>query len=247
MIPAQNLAVVARRFEPADSLDFFPTPPWATRALFETVPGLMAVSLQSWWDPCCGQGHMIEVVKEQATGKCIASDIFDYGYGAVGDFLNPQDMSTVQPDWIIMNHPFNQTCEFITRALTVSNIGIAFLCRTQALEGVKRYRQIWAKYEPIICPFVERVPMYKGRWVVNGSTATAYMWVILSPYISAKDAAPCWIKPGAKARLSKPDDPVRFNGVYRRREIVGHDDDGEPIREDVFYSPAEWQAMGRAA
>ena len=33
---AQNTstAVMARRAEAPDSLDFFPTPPWATRALF---------------------------------------------------------------------------------------------------------------------------------------------------------------------------------------------------------------------
>src|SRR5690606_27106177 len=30
-------AIAARRLEPADSLDYFPTPPWATRALIEVV------------------------------------------------------------------------------------------------------------------------------------------------------------------------------------------------------------------
>ena len=29
-------AVMAKRFEENDSLDDFPTPPWATRALFES-------------------------------------------------------------------------------------------------------------------------------------------------------------------------------------------------------------------
>lgn len=32
-----STAVMARRVEPADSLDFFPTPPWATRAFCEHV------------------------------------------------------------------------------------------------------------------------------------------------------------------------------------------------------------------
>jgi hypothetical protein len=30
-------AVMAQRREPPDSLDYFPTPPWATRALFRHV------------------------------------------------------------------------------------------------------------------------------------------------------------------------------------------------------------------
>jgi len=30
-------AVMAQRVEPHDSLDFFPTPPWATRALCEWI------------------------------------------------------------------------------------------------------------------------------------------------------------------------------------------------------------------
>jgi hypothetical protein len=37
MIPAGAGAVMAQRREPPDALDYFPTPPWATRALFEHV------------------------------------------------------------------------------------------------------------------------------------------------------------------------------------------------------------------
>lgn len=36
-IPRGSSAVMARRIEPPDSLDWFPTPPWATRALLELV------------------------------------------------------------------------------------------------------------------------------------------------------------------------------------------------------------------
>lgn len=36
-------AVMAQRYEAADSPDDFPTPPWATRALIEHVIGVEAV------------------------------------------------------------------------------------------------------------------------------------------------------------------------------------------------------------
>ena len=37
IVPSGSTAVMARRVEAPDSLDFFPTPPWATRALVEHV------------------------------------------------------------------------------------------------------------------------------------------------------------------------------------------------------------------
>jgi hypothetical protein len=75
-------AVMARRREPPDALDYFPTPPWATRALFRRVlPALGGETIASVWEPACGEGHMAEVVTEFARGQVIASDIFNYGLG----------------------------------------------------------------------------------------------------------------------------------------------------------------------
>ena len=39
MKPTEHRAVMASRREPPDSLDFFPTPPWATRALLDAAFG----------------------------------------------------------------------------------------------------------------------------------------------------------------------------------------------------------------
>jgi hypothetical protein len=58
---------MARRLEPPDALDFFCTPPWATRALCEHVlfasggPYPMPLSA---WEPAAGEGHMAEVLME---------------------------------------------------------------------------------------------------------------------------------------------------------------------------------------
>lgn len=55
----QSAAVLQQRHEPHDSLDFFPTPPWATRALMTHVlPSTGRFEpAQLAWDPCCGEGE----------------------------------------------------------------------------------------------------------------------------------------------------------------------------------------------
>jgi hypothetical protein len=82
---------MARRREPPDALDFFCTPPWATRALFRHVlPAIGVEAAVSVWEPACGEGHMAALIEEFARGPVVASDIFGgYGYGlAPIDFLN---------------------------------------------------------------------------------------------------------------------------------------------------------------
>src|SRR4051794_6707900 len=98
-------AVQAQRREPPDSLDFFPTPPWATRALLQRVLQCSRVLYrhESAWEPACGEGHMAEVLKEYF-GSVTASDVFDYGQGKgqVYDFLDPE-LVEYRHDWIITN------------------------------------------------------------------------------------------------------------------------------------------------
>ncbi len=52
-------AVMAQRAELRNSLDDFPTPPWATRALIEhVIASKEALSQMSCLEPACGRGHM---------------------------------------------------------------------------------------------------------------------------------------------------------------------------------------------
>ena len=57
------------------------------------------------------------------------------------------------------------------------------LVRTQWIEGAGRLTLSLFRDQPptIYAPFVERVPMIKGRWDPNASTATAYAWFCLVP------------------------------------------------------------------
>ena len=172
-------AIMGSRQEPDDSLDYFPTPPWATRALIEKVlwPYLGGEPLRSFWEPACGEGHMSEVLREYC--PCVlASDIHDYGleFQAVHDFLG-DDIKLCRPhvDWIVSNPPFGDKTEaFVLRAIEWAQVGVAMFVRLQWLESVGRYEAIFRDHPPtIIAFFAERVNLCKGRCEPEGSTATA--------------------------------------------------------------------------
>jgi hypothetical protein len=203
-------AVMARRRAAPDALDYFPTPPWATRAFFRHVlPALNIEVVGSIWEPACGGGHMAAVIAESSS-PVIASDIFDYGYGtAPHDFLYDDPLTT--PDWIITNPPFSIACEFTLRALELASTGVAMLVRTQWIEGVGRYEKLFRDRPPTLyAPFVERVPIVKGRWDPDASTATSYAWFV---WCRSKTASPpriFWIPPGCRAALTHVHDRQRF-------------------------------------
>ena len=176
MRPNGQLSIMAQRHEPAESLDFFPTPPWATRALCEQIEPLFGPPLQKLqvWEPACGQGHMARPLAEYF-GTVIASDIHDYGHGKQSDFFKAKFYA----DWIITNPPFNVAKEFALRAESRATNGVALLVRTSFLESVGRYQELFTRQKPnFIFQFSERVPMHKGRLVRTGSTATAYCWLV---------------------------------------------------------------------
>jgi hypothetical protein len=215
-------AVMARRSEPPDALDFFPTPPWATRALFHHVlPALEIETMGLVWEPACGEGHMASVIAEFAE-VVAASDVFNYGYGtAPHDFLYDDPLAT--PSWIISNPPFSIACEFTLRALELAADGVAMLVRTQWIEGVGRYEKLFRNRPPTVyAPFVERVPMIKGRWDPDASTATSYAWFVWRKPCSGSSRIR-WIPPGCRAALTHADDRRRFAS--------------SPLSESPLFSP----------
>lgn len=167
-------AVMAQRNEARDSLDDFPTPPWATRALLEHIieretrgRGLSVL------EPACGRGHMAQALGEYFDAV-YASDIHNYGYGQQADFLGGV-YSTDQFDWVITNPPFKLAEDFIHRALPLARRGVAVLVRTVFIESVGRFNRIFEQRPPSkFAQFTERVPMVKGRVDKKASTATGY-------------------------------------------------------------------------
>lgn len=215
-MPGGGLAITHNRVEPSDSLDFFPTPPWATRALVEHVLKHLRrdvhCKLQTVWEPACGEGHMAEPLAEYFR-EVVASDIKDYGYGDqyVVDFLSVEHLNRqYDADWIVTNPPFGENLDkFILKALSLAGTGVAMLVRMQCLESVGRYERIYKDNPPtVIAFFVERVPMHKGRWEPEGDTMTAYVWLVWIKGAAPK--APFWIPPGCREALTRPDDAERF-------------------------------------
>jgi methylase of polypeptide subunit release factors len=218
---AGSRAIMASRVEADDSLDYFPTPPWATRALIELVFDALSIEISEATasEPACGEGHIAEVLGEYFA-QVHASDIFAYGYGDVADFLSP-DVQPAAADWIITNPPFAEKSEaFTLRALDLARVGVAMFVRLQWLETEGRYERIFSKSPPtLIAFFAERVNLCKGRWDPDGDTATAYIWLVWIK--GKKPRAPFWIPPGCRETFAKPDDAERFTKhPVMKREAV---------------------------
>lgn len=207
-----NLAVVARRSEPRNSFDYFPTPPWATRAFCSEI--LVKRGFIHWshsiWEPACGEGHMAAVLQEFVEPVVLATDVFDYGFGYVTDFLEPG--LVLKADWIITNPPFNAAAEFRRFAEFRSFLGVAFIVRLSWLESQERFA-LFEKMPPaLVAVCSERVPMHRGRWEPAGRSATAYAWVVWHKRHSGPTEL-TFVPPGSRARYTKPDDAMRFGAV----------------------------------
>lgn len=198
MLDLQNKshAVMAQRHESKSSFDDFPTPPWATRALIEHAIGPKSVEKMSCLEPACGRGYMSEPLSEYFD-KVISTDVEDYGYGEVKDFLDPD--FKISTDWIITNPPFKLAEEFALKALAQASRGVALLTRTVFIESIGRYNRLFSKTPPSsVAQYVERVPMVKGRLDRKASTATGYAWMIWDKSLMSNSSQMVWIPPCRK-------------------------------------------------
>ena len=208
----RSTAVMQRRIEPHDSLDDFPTPPWATRALCEFLLAeghdLPALTCR---EPAANRGHMVAPLAEYF-GTVDASDVHDYGVGiVVSDFLYPGAVPIV--DFTVTNPPFRLAEQFIKRALATSRVGVAMIVRAAFLEGVGRFDRLFSRHQPAhVLQFTERVVMHKGKLSAKGSTATAYCWIIWGETDVGSMAHPSarisWIAPCRKRLERAYDYPV---------------------------------------
>lgn len=202
-----STAVMSRRVEPDDSLDFFPTPPWATRALCEYIGShIHNLRESTCWEPACGTGDMARPLAEYFTWVH-ASDVAQLGFGEVDDFLFPGPSRVFH--WIITNPPFRLAEQFVKRAIPQAQYGVAMFVRTVFLESVGRFDGLFSVHRPkVILQFAERVPIHKGKLTATGSTATSYCWVIwLAPYRYTQTEFD-WIPP-CRRKLERPGDYER--------------------------------------
>lgn len=204
MTQNRSSAVMQQRSEPHHSLDDFPTPPWATRALCEFIKAKQPwMNSMTCREPAANRGHMVKPLAEYF-GHVDGSDIHDYGAGfPVHDYLfgpPPRPM-----DWTITNPPFRLAEQFIDRAIETSLCGVAIIVRSAFLEGVGRYRGLFSIAPPShVLQFSERVVMHKGKLSAKGSTATAYCWLVWTKPNKHKTILE-WIPPWRKS-LERPGD-----------------------------------------
>lgn len=192
-------AVMQQRAEARDSLDDFPTPPWATRALCELVlirygwhdEDLAASTVR---EPACNRGYMARPLAEYFA-EVWASDVHDYEAGyPVEDYLFPQTLAV--SDFTITNPPFRLAADFIRRALPLTRQGVAMLVRSAFTESVHRYETLFKHTPPaVVAQFVERVPMVKGRYDPDASTATSYCWLLWDQGGTRSGTDYVWIPP----------------------------------------------------
>jgi hypothetical protein len=194
---------MAQRFEPLNSLDNFPTPPWASRALLEKVLGHIEFKSLSCLEPACGAGPMSKVLKEYFS-RVYSSDLHNYGFGEEVDFLSGKFKSE-SFDWVVTNPPFKLAESFITEARRVAKCGVGMFVRTTFLESIGRYHRIFEHSPPTyVAQFSERVPLVKGRLDKKATTATGYAWYIWEGSIN-QETKLRWIEPCRK-NLEKPGD-----------------------------------------
>lgn len=203
-------AVMQQRSEPHDSLDDFPTPPWATRALCEWLVHKQSQPLDMLLcrEPAANRGHMVAPLREYFK-DVQASDVHDYGVGfRTNDYLFGIDPPTA--DWTITNPPFRLAEQFIERALATSLYGVAMIVRSAFLEGVGRHDRLFSRAAPShVLQFSERVVMHKGRLSADGSTATAYCWLV---WVGGHGTSFGWIPPCRK-KLERHEDYAAYREV----------------------------------
>lgn len=92
----RSTAVMQRRIEPHNSLDDFPTPPWATRAVCEWLLAQQLLDpAQTCREPAANRGYMVRPLAELFIPPIDASDVHDYGAGfPVRDYLWGQTRSS---------------------------------------------------------------------------------------------------------------------------------------------------------
>jgi hypothetical protein len=212
----RSSAVMQQRTEAHDSLDDFPTPPWATRALCEFLmaEGYDPITL-SCREPAANRGHMVAPLSEYFE-IVVASDVHDYGAGfPVRDYLFPAPLEMV--DFTITNPPFRLAEQFIERAAATSSMGFAVIVRAAFLEGQGRHERLFSKNPPsFVLQFTERVVMHKGRLAPEGSTATAYAWLV---WIDGETPTQLrWIAPCRK-KLERAEDYAAPK--HQHREMMG--------------------------
>jgi hypothetical protein len=166
----QRKAGIGIDHENREKDDFYPTPPYATKALLavETFDGPI-------WEPACGDGAISKVL-EEAGYQVVSSDLVDRGYGENRrDFL--MEYRPEAPN-IITNPPFKMATDFARKALSLTTGKVAILGRLAFLEGAER-KELYDEYPPArVWVFSKRLTMFRRGEATDGTGMVAFAWFV---------------------------------------------------------------------
>lgn len=166
-------------------LDFYPTPPEVTHALmkFLQAEGLLD-GVNTVWEPACGDGAMSKVIEQYVT-EVISTDLRETGYGMGGrDYM----LHTESADAIITNPPFNQSAEFITKAIGEARI-VAMVLKSQYWHASKR-TVLFQQFPPAYVLAMNWRPDFKAAEnEANGKKGAPTMEVLWTVWIQGQQDA----------------------------------------------------------
>lgn len=185
-------------------LDYYATPPCEVEnILLELDYNFMNKTIL---EPCIGGGHMAKGIEDylhedMIPKKLIGTDFKDRGFKSDKweliydlDFLS-DEYPVEKADIVIMNPPYATLEPFIIRALEIAQDKLIVLCRTQALEGVSRFENIFLKNPPTkIYQYVDRIQCWKDGVKSTESSAQAYAWLIWDKKEPKDDTKLFWIR-----------------------------------------------------
>lgn len=164
---ARNYAKTDRHKE-----DFYATEPKATKLLCDVEQFNNKIL-----EPCCGQGHMSEVLK--SNGYSVTSyDLVDRGYGDIKDFFS----LTHWDGDIITNPPYKNVLNYVKHAIDIVDNGskVAMLLKVLFLEGKERGKYMLENPPKYIYVFSGRIKCaINGDFdTINNGGALAFAWFV---------------------------------------------------------------------
>jgi len=120
-------------------------------------------------EPCCGQGHISKILKENTNSNVYSSDLINRGYGnETIDFFKTNE--NIKYDYVITNPPFKLAKEFISKSLKITNKKVAMFLKIQFLEG--QSRKEWLQKSPLktVYVFSKRQNIWTNGENINPNT-----------------------------------------------------------------------------
>lgn len=161
----------ANGLEDREDNDFYATEPKATELLLE-----LETFDKNILEPCCGKGHISEVLKENGY-NVYSSDLIDRGYGEVKDFFEYKEFNGD----IITNPPYKIAQQIIEHGLSIAKDGqkLALFLKLTFLESQAR-KKIFSENPPktIYISSSRLICAKGGDFEKYTGSAVAYCWYI---------------------------------------------------------------------